>query len=160
MEAGLAQALSAALAPPVVLSDDGDRLDGGQAALTVREIASALSGEQDVWLASCRDFFASPFARKPGAACPVPAWGCLECPNAVFTSRHLPSLLSFLDFLERQREEYPAAEWAARFGLAWDRIVHGVRARFSTRQISTAQAIAEGGGDRLLLPPSFLEVIS
>ncbi|MGW6394266.1 hypothetical protein ACWFR1_28050 [Streptomyces sp. NPDC055103] len=160
VEAGLAQALSAALAPPVVLSDEGARLDDGQAALTAREVESALSGEQDVWLASCRDFFASPFARKPGAACPVPAWGCLECPNAVFTSRHLPSLLSFLDFLERQREEYPAAEWTARFGLAWDRIVHGVRARFSTRQIATAQAIAEAGGDRLLLPPSFLEVIA
>lgn len=86
VEAGLAQALGVALAPPVVLSDDGDRLDDSQAALTAREIESALTGEQDVWLASCRDFFASPFARKPGAACPVPAWGCLECPNAVFTS--------------------------------------------------------------------------
>ncbi|MFJ3925477.1 hypothetical protein [Streptomyces sp. NPDC090022] len=160
VEAGLEQALGATLSPPVVLSDDGARLDDGQAALTTREIESALSGEQDVWLASCRDFFASPFARKPGAACPVPAWGCLEYPNAVFTSRHLPSLLSFLDFLERQREEYPAAEWTTRFGLAWDRIVHGVRARFSTRQIATAQVIAEGGGDRLLLPASFLEVIA
>ncbi|MFE1324483.1 hypothetical protein ACFW7K_00465 [Streptomyces sp. NPDC058735] len=160
VEAGLEQALGAAVAPPVVLSDDGGRLDDGDAALSAQEIESALSGEQDVWLASCRDFFASPFARKPGAACPVPAWGCLECPNAVFTSRHLPSLLSFLDFLERQREEYPAAEWNARFGLAWDRIVHGVRARFSTRQIAAAQAIVEADGDRLLLPPSFLEVIA
>ncbi|MFE2430969.1 hypothetical protein ACFXJ5_30035 [Streptomyces sp. NPDC059373] len=160
VEAGLEQALGAALAPPVVLSDAGGRLDDGEPALSAQEIESALSGEQDVWLASCRDFFASPFARKPGAACPVPAWGCLECPNAVFTSRHLPSLLSFLDFLERQREEYPTAEWDARFGLAWDRIVHGVRARFSTRQLATAQAIAEADGDRLLLPSSFLEVIS
>jgi hypothetical protein len=141
VEAGLSQALGIALAPPVVLSDDGAWLDEGRAALTAREIESALTGKQDVWLASCRDFFASPFARKPGAACPVPAWGCLECPNAAFTSRHLPSLLSFLDFLERQREEYPAAEWTARFGLAWDRIVHGVRARFSTRQIATAHTI-------------------
>ncbi|MFE9765902.1 hypothetical protein ACFYPC_15475 [Streptomyces sp. NPDC005808] len=160
VEAGLVQALGAAAASPVVLSDEGDRLDDGEAALSTQEIKSALSGEQDVWLASCRDFFASPFARKPGAACPVPAWGCLECPNAVFTNRHLPSLLSFLDFLERQREEYPAAEWSARFGLAWDRVVHGVRARFSTRQIATAQAIAEADGDRLLLPASFLEVIA
>ncbi|MGW2822283.1 hypothetical protein ACWC24_14925 [Streptomyces sp. NPDC001443] len=160
VEAGLEQALHAALAPPMVLSDDGARLDDGQASLTAREIGSALSGEQDVWLASCRDFFASPFARKPGTACPVPAWGCLECPNAVFTGRHLPSLLSFLDFMERQRDEYSAAEWTARFGLAWDRLVHGVRARFSTRQITTAQAIAEADGDRLLLPRSFLEVIS
>ncbi|MEV0036434.1 hypothetical protein [Streptomyces sp. NPDC050804] len=160
VEAGLEQALGAALAPPMVLSDDGDRLDDGEAALSAKEIESALSDEKDVWLASCRDFFASPFARNPGAACPVSAWGCLECPNAVFTSRHLPSLLSFLDFLERQREEYPAAEWTARFGLAWDRIVHGVRARFSTRQITTAQAIAEADGARLLLPASFLEVIA
>ncbi|WP_447039299.1 hypothetical protein [Streptomyces sp. DSM 118878] len=160
VEAGLEQALDARATPPVVLSDDGGRLDDGEAMLSTQEIESALSGEQDVWLASCRDFFASPFARKPGAACPVPAWGCLECPNAVFTSRHLPSLLSFLGFLEQQREEYSDAEWNVRFGLAWDRIVHGVHARFSTRQIATAQAIAEADGDQLLLPPSFLEVIA
>lgn len=160
VEAGLEQALGAALAPPVVVSDDGGRLDDGETALSTQEIETALSGEKDVWLASCRDFFASPFARKPGAACPVPAWGCLECPNAVFTSRHLPSVLSFLDFLERQREECSAAEWSVRFGLAWKRIVHGIRARFSTRQITTAQAIAEADGSRLLLPASFLEVIA
>ncbi len=160
VEAGLQQALGAALTPPVVLSDAGDRLDDGTAALTAPEIDAALSGTKDVWLASCRDFYDSPFARTPGTACPVPAWGCLECPNAVFTSRHLPSLLSFLDFLEHQRAEYTVAEWTARFGSAWDRIVHGVRARFTTSQIATAQAIAEADGDRLQLPESFLEVIA
>ena len=33
------------------------------------------------------------------------AWGCLECPNAVFTERHLPSLTAFAAFLEDQRGE-------------------------------------------------------
>ena len=55
-------------------------------------MSAALSGDSDVWLASCRDFHASPFARRPGAGCPVAVWGCLECPNAVFTTRHLAGL--------------------------------------------------------------------
>ncbi|MDN5757062.1 MAG: hypothetical protein L0H59_00805 [Tomitella sp.] len=160
VEAGLEQALDAALASPVVLSDDGDRLDDGDTEVSEHEIEAALSGEKDVWVASCRDFFASPFAAKPGAACPVPVWGCLECPNAVFTSRHLPSILSFLDFLERQRAEYSTAEWDARFGTAWQRIAGGIQTRFSATQIVTAQAIAEAGGPRLLLPTSIVEVLS
>jgi hypothetical protein len=40
----------------------------------------------------------------------VAIWGCLECPNAVFSTRHLPSVLSFLSFTEARRDELPEAE--------------------------------------------------
>ncbi|NRQ33908.1 hypothetical protein HII36_18910 [Nonomuraea sp. NN258] len=159
VENGLREALATALAPLIVLDDDGGRLDEGEP-LTPDEVHAALSGANDVWLASCTGFYASPYAIKKGAGCPVAVWGCLECPNAVFTTRHLPSILSFLSFLEKQREEYSVQEWKARHGLAWERIVHGIRPKFSDQQITTAQAIAEANGPALALPAQFLEIIT
>jgi hypothetical protein len=156
VENGLREALDVALAPPVVLGDDGTRLDSGAAPLEPGEVRAALSGQSDVFLASCKDFYASPYSIKKGAGCPVAVWGCLECPNAVFTTRHLPGILSFLAFVEEQRDELPGAEWKARYGLARDRIVQGIRPRFTADQIATAQAIAEAGNARLRLPAQFL----
>jgi len=156
VENGLQEALDVALAPPVVLDDEGARLDCGPGQLEPDEVRAALSGENDVFLASCKDFYASPYAAKKGTSCPVAVWGCLECPNAVFTTRHLPSILTFLDFTENQREELPVLEWKARYGLAWERIVHGIRPRFTSDQVATAQAIAEAGNPRLKLPAQFL----
>lgn len=160
VEDGLREALDAALAPPVVLDADGQRLDTGRDLLAPEQVHAALSEHNDVWLASCTDFFASPFALKKGTGCPVAIWGCVECPNAVFTARHLPSILSFLDFLERQREEFSAAEWQARYGLAWQRIVEGIRPKFSDSQLATAQAIAEAAGPHLSLPAQIMESIA
>jgi hypothetical protein len=74
----------------------------------------------------------------------------------VFTTRHLPSILTFLDFTEQKRDELPVPEWKARYGLAWERIVHGIRPRFTDDQVATAQAIAEAGNPRLKLPVHFL----
>ncbi|MEU9303371.1 hypothetical protein [Streptomyces sp. NPDC048269] len=159
VEAGLAQALAVVLPSPVILDDDGRRLDEGTVEIAPDAVRDALSGATDVWLSSCQDFFASPYAVKRGAPCPVPPWVCLECPNAVFGTRHLPAVLSTLATIERQREEFSAAEWQSRFGIAHQRITTGVVARFSTAQIATARAIAEGDGVRLALPPSFLEVL-
>jgi hypothetical protein len=47
-------------------------------------------------LASCIGFYDSPFGTK-GKACPVPFWGCLECRNAVITSRKLPALIATVE---------------------------------------------------------------
>ncbi|MEV6851417.1 hypothetical protein [Actinoplanes sp. NPDC051411] len=154
VEDGLREALDLA-APPVVLSDDGARLDDGPTPLPPQEVSAALSGHSDVFLASCRDFHNTPHA-PAGKPCPVPMWGCLECPNAVFTTRHLPQVLTFLDFVERQRDELAATEWASRYRTAHERIVHGVRNRFSADQLATAHAITESGGP-LLLPADFWE---
>jgi len=159
VENGLREALDVALPPPVVLDKDGTRLDAGEGDLPPEQVQALLSRESDVFLASCRDFYDSPFGAK-GKPCPVSLWGCLECPNAVFTTRHLPQVLTFLDFIERQREEYPVSEWNVRYGLAWDRIVRGIRAKFRDEQITTAQTIAESGGARLLLPPEFWEAVA
>ncbi|WP_431906649.1 hypothetical protein [Nonomuraea jabiensis] len=160
VEQGLRQALNVALAPPVVLGEDGTRLDDGPEDLEPEEVSAALSGHNDVWLAACKGFYDSPYAIKKGAGCPVAVWGCLECPNAVFTTRHLPSLLSFLAFTEQQRDDLSTAEWKARYGLASERIVTGIRPKFSHEQIRTAAAIAEAGGPHLTLPAQFLELLT
>ena len=153
VEDGLRQAMAIAQ-PPAVIDQHGDRLDDGDQELPPAQVRAALSGSSDVFLASCRDFYDTPFAAK-GKPCPVAMWGCLDCANAVFTTRHLPQVLAFLAFIEAQREEYTMAEWGLRYGRAFERIVTGIRGRFTTAQIATAQAIAEGGGARLLLPPQF-----
>jgi len=95
-----------------------------------------LSGEQDVWLASCSGFYSSPFA-KSGEACPVPFWGCLECRNGVITSRKLPALMAFLDFVVDQRKVMTKADWQAKFGLAHRRIGPRVRSPPVSRHRST-----------------------
>jgi hypothetical protein len=155
VEAGLREALAVALPPPVVLDDDGTLLAAQPACQPPPAVVSqALGRDNDVFLASCTDFYDSPFGTR-GKPCPVAIWGCLECPNAVFMARHLPQVLTFLDFIERQRDELPDAEWNLRYGLAWQRIVHGIRNRFRTDQIRTAQTIAESSGARLFLPPEF-----
>ncbi len=151
VEDGLRQAMAVAQ-PPVVIDEHGTRLDDGQQELPPAQVQAALSGSSDVFLASCRDFYDTPFAAK-GKPCPVAMWGCLDCANAVFTTRHLPQVLAFLAFIEAQREEYTVTEWGQRYGRAFDRITTGIRGRFTPAQIATAQAIAEAGGARLLLSP-------
>lgn len=158
IENGLREALEVALPAPVVIDDDGRRLDDGDQDLSRAEVEQVLSGQVDVWLASCRGFYTSPFARREGEACPVAVWGCLECSNAVFSTRTLPGVLSFLSFCQKERDEMPANEWEARYGRAWQRIVHGIRPRFTDEQVRTAQAIAEGAGPALFLPAQILEL--
>ncbi|MGW4689687.1 hypothetical protein ACWEPM_33010 [Streptomyces sp. NPDC004244] len=159
IEDALADAAAGALAPPTVLDESGRRLDDGPAVLTGPEVEIVRGGASDVFLASCRDFHTTPWA-PAGTACPVAFWGCLECPNAVFTLRHLPSILGFLDFTERQRAELTEPAWQARYGLAWQRIVEGIRPKFTDAQVSEAAAIAEADGDRLALPAAFLTTLA
>jgi hypothetical protein len=52
VENGLREALDAALPDPVVLGEDGRRLDQGEQPLASAEVRQALSGHSDVWLAS------------------------------------------------------------------------------------------------------------
>ena len=85
------------------------------------DVPALLAGEQDVWLASCSGFYSSPFATS-GKACPVPFWGCLECRNGVITTRKLPALMAFLDFVVDQRRLLTEADWQAKFGRAHHRI--------------------------------------
>lgn len=157
IEAGLSQALEVALPPPVVADEQGRHLGDDAAVLTPAQVNAALSEQSDVFLASCTDFYASPLARRKGDGCPVAIWGCLECPNAVYTTRHLPSLLSFTDFLHTQREDLSEAEWRARYGLAFERITTGITPKFTAEQITTARLIAEATGAQLPVPAQILE---
>ncbi|MEK8146261.1 hypothetical protein NKH18_48550 [Streptomyces sp. M10(2022)] len=158
VEAGLAEALAVALPPPVVLAEDGSRLDDGEGNCRPRSYRTRCPGRRMYGCPRARPSSPPRTQRRRGSV-PVPPWVCLECPNAVFTTRHLPAVLSMLDTIERQHEEFSVPEWQARFGLAHERITTGVLNRFSTLQVTTARAIAEAGGPRLALPASFLEMI-
>ena len=142
VEDGLRQALEAALPAPVTATADGEPLGvpgRDPLPLTPAQQRAAASGDQDVFLASCTDFHASPFARTASEGCPVAAWGCLECPNAVFAERHLPSLAAFAAFLEDQREELDGAQWQARYGTAHHRLTAGIFPAFSPAQHAAAR---------------------
>jgi len=94
---------------------------------------------QDLWLARCGDFFASPFADR-GRACPTPFWGCLECRNAVISEAKLPALIAFQAFMADQRSALSAEDWAAKFGRAFARITHQILPSFPARAVEAAQA--------------------
>ena len=131
--AGLQDALDLALIPRVVLPEALMRTAPESAGLPVPpdEVIAFLDGSQDLWLASCSGFYASPFSDK-GHPCPVPFWGCLDCGNAVITSRKLPSLIAFLSFMVAQRESLHATDWTAKFGRAHRRIAEQISSRVST----------------------------
>jgi hypothetical protein len=113
---------------------------------------SLLDGEQDVWLASCAGFHASPHG-PVGEPCSMPFWGCLECSNAVITARKLPAILSFLDFVEDQRRALHAGDWAVKFGRAHARITGDVLPAFGPAVIAEARRSLAGEPAPIYLPP-------
>jgi hypothetical protein len=115
-------------------------------------VAALLNGEQDVWLAGCASFYDSPFG-APGSPCPQPFWGCLDCSNAVITTRKLPAILAFLTFIEMQREALTAADWSLKFGRAYARITTQVLPVFSETNIAQARALIADHQHALYLPP-------
>ena len=116
------------------------------------DVPALLAGEQDVWLASCSGFYSSPFANS-GEACPVPFWGCLECRNGVITTRKLPALMAFLDFVVDQRKVLSEADWQAKFGKAHHRIVAQILPQFSEPDLAAARALAASQSAQIYLPP-------
>jgi len=161
VEDGLRQALHAALPDPVTATPDGEPLGmpGGTAPqLTPAQQQAAASAEQDVFLASCSGFRSSPFARTAGEGCPVAAWGCLECPNAVFTERHLPSLTAFAEFVEDQRAELDGTQWQARYGMAHHRLTAGIFPAFTPAQHAAARCGSADGA--VSLPARLLESVA
>ncbi len=111
-----------------------------------------LGGDQDVWLASCGGFYTSPFGR-PGAACPTPVWGCLECSNAVITAQKLPAIIAFLGFIEAQREGLAEDHWVAKFGRVHARITRQILPTFSDEIVAQARLAARVAGIPTYLPP-------
>jgi hypothetical protein len=159
-EATVAEAFREAVtlaAMPIVLTPEQEeawRADPGHAAEVPggADPAALLDGEQDIWLASCAGFYASPHG-SPGAPCPLPFWGCLECPNAVITARKLPAIVSFLDFIEDQRRALPAGDWAVKFGRAHARIMTDVLPAFGSGVVAEARRRLAAEPASLYLPP-------
>jgi hypothetical protein len=156
-EATVADALSevVAAAEPIILGpvEESRWRDGSsEAELPVRldEVPALLDGEQDVWLASCAGFHASPFG-EVGSPCLQPFWGCLECCNAVITTRKLPAILAFLDFIEGERVALSAPDWSIKFGRAHTRITQQVLPVFSDELIAEARNSIDP--QTLYLPP-------
>lgn len=116
------------------------------------DVPALLAGEQDVWLASCSGFYSSPFATS-GEACPVPFWGCLECRNGVITTRKLPALMAFLDFVVDQRKALSEADWQAKFGRAHHRIAAQILPQFSETDLDAARVLVAHQPAQIYLPP-------
>lgn len=116
------------------------------------DVSALLAGEQDVWLASCSGFYSSPFANS-GEACPVPFWGCLECRNGVITTRKLPALMAFLDFVVDQRKVLSEADWQVKFGRVHYRISAQILPQFSKTDLDAARSLAARQPTQIYLPP-------
>ena len=155
-EQTVADALEEVLAGPMILPpQDEDRLRGKLASPDPDDggISTALlDGEQDVWLASCGNFYSSPFA-SVGTPCPTPFWACLDCRNAVITARKLPAILAFLSFVDGQRVGLSAAEWTAKFGHAHDRIIQQILPVFAEDVVTRARAQVANDPPTVYLPP-------
>jgi hypothetical protein len=153
---GFGDALNAALEPRIISPEAEARIRAEPATSDLpvppAEVVAFLDGAQDLWLASCGGFYASPFGSK-GKPCPVPFWGCLDCGNAVITSRKLPSLIAFQAFMVTQREALPASDWAVKFGRSHRRITEQILPAFPGAVVAAARTIAESQAGLLHLPP-------
>ncbi|WQO70640.1 hypothetical protein U8C40_39515 (plasmid) [Sinorhizobium medicae] len=153
-EATVAEALAevASAAGPIILPPDDEHFWRQSDATSdgSGDVDALLGGEQDVWLAACSGFDRSPFGEL-GSPCPQPFWGCLECRNAVITARKLPAIIAFLRFIEEQRAALSAADWAMKFGRAYDRVAKQVLPAFPESVV--AEAYREAEGHALYLPP-------
>jgi hypothetical protein len=98
------------------------------------------SGDQDVFIASCRDFYNRPDG-PPETPCDRP-FACFTCRNAVWTSHILPRLIRFRDFLDTQRAHLPADEWKIRFGFPYRAITEAILPAFKPEIVSLAEAAA------------------
>ena len=103
------------------------------------DVDDLLTGDQDVWLAGCAGFYASPFAHR-GRAMPEPFWGCLDCSNAVITARKLPAIIAFLAFIEGERAGLIGERLAAQVRPRHARIVGQVLPAFSDEVVAEARA--------------------
>ena len=100
------------------------------------KIIALLSGEQDVFIAACRDFYNRP-DDVPNTPCSDP-WSCFSCANAVWTSRILPRLIRFKNFMEEQRKLLSPTDWHDKFVVPYSTIQNDILPRFQTRTIEWA----------------------
>jgi hypothetical protein len=109
-------------------------------AVTERKVVAILQGEQDLFIASCKDFYNKPNGR-PNTPCDE-VWKCFECANGLWTTRILPRLIKFLWFIEDQKLLLSAEDWIFKFSVPYAAIMKDILPRFQTRIVEWAKAEA------------------
>lgn len=112
-----------------------------------------LRGEQDVFFASCKDFYNRP-GGQPNTPCDKP-WGCFLCSNAIITLHVLPRVVAFRDFMLEEHGKLSTEDWNAKFGEVWNVLTHDVLSKFSPEAISEATRLAR---DEVLYIPLALRI--
>ena len=135
IEDGIKSAL--AVVRPTVLVDDSPQYVAEALGVDNCVAAKVVSGEQDVFFASCKDFY-----NRPGGPVNTPCekpWGCLLCSNAIITCHVLPRVLAFRNFMIQQRTELSGDDWNEKFGRPWHVITADIIPKFSAETISEAE---------------------
>ena len=135
IEDGINEARS--LSRPDIIPDNST--SDAAATLGVSELQAEriLRGAQDVFFASCKDFY-----NRPGGQADTPCdkpWGCLMCPNAIITRHVLPRVLAFRNFIIQQRVELPLEDWDAKFASVWHVLTNDIVPKFSSDAIAEAE---------------------
>ncbi|MES2042165.1 MAG: hypothetical protein V4495_30500 [Pseudomonadota bacterium] len=129
----------------VIVNDRPDKLEikklSKDLRVTEKKVIAIVNGEQDVFIASCKDFYNKP-GGKPDTACDDP-WTCFGCSNGLWTSRILPRVIKFLWFMDEQRKLLAHADWVIKFGVPYGAITQQILPRFQARTIEWAKAEAE-----------------
>ena len=105
----------------------------------VDEDAPELVDAVDSAFASCVDPEHEP---RTGLPCQDGFLGCLSCPNAIATDRHVPLMRYTFDLLEEVRAAVPDAQWQERFAGAHAQLTYVLGAAPSTphaRRVTKAQ---------------------
>lgn len=122
--------------------------------LTKKKVLSIVKGEQDVFIASCKDFY-----NKPGGQPDTPcndAWQCFGCSNGLWTARILPRLIKFMWFIEEQRLLLDEVDWRMKFGKAYDVITGQIMPRFQAYTIEWAKI--EAKSEPLYIPANLRDM--
>jgi hypothetical protein len=154
LAAAFHDALDAARIVPSPENDVIEATDAGSEETPGRDDADGLHGldPQDLWLARCDNFFASPFGAE-GKPCPTPFWGCLECRNAVISEAKLPALIAFQTFMADQRTALHAEDWAIKFARPFARITDQILPTFPLQVVEAARHLASSDDPALLYLP-------
>lgn len=93
--------------------------------------------EQDVFFASCKDFYNRPGGKKD-TPCDQP-WSCFTCKNGVWTTAALPKVIAFYKFMEEQRLALPLSDWESKFFVPYTIIKNKILPKFKTETINWAE---------------------
>lgn len=129
----------------VVINDD---IESADSLLIANKLNSTnavakniIKGEQDVFIASCKDFYNSPHG-KPNTPCELP-WGCFTCSNAIWTSRILPRLVLFFDFIVEQKKGLSDIDWEAKFKIPYIILKYKIFVKFDDETMAWARRASE-----------------